>query len=71
MDKKRRNFLKILIIGGGVFIGGKIIGPRVLEYFSAPPIVAEKDFGNFKVSDDKKELIISDSQGEEILIIDK
>ena len=71
MDKKRRNFLKILVIGGGVFIGAKIISPMVLEYLSAPPVVAEKDFGNFRVSDDKSELIISDKSGDDILIIDK
>ncbi len=50
---------------------GKIFGPRVLDFFSGPPVEVEKDFGNFKVSNNKKELIISDKSGNEILIIDK
>ena len=60
-----------MLIGGGAIVLGKIFGPRILDYFSGSSVTAEKDFGNFKVSDSKKELIISDKNGEEILIIDK
>jgi len=70
MNKNRRNFLKILLIGGGVLLIGKFLGPRVWDFFSRGP-KTEKDFGNFRVSEDNKELIISDQSGEEIFIIDK
>ena len=70
MNKNRRNFLKILLIGGGILLIGKFLGPRILDIFSRGP-KTEKDFGNFRVSEDKKELIISDQTGEEIFIIDK
>ena len=70
MDQNRRKFLKILLIGGGTLLVGKFLGPIILDFFSRGPKV-EQDFGNFRVSEDKKELIISDQTGEEIFIIDK
>ena len=70
MNQRRRNFLKILLIGGGALLAGKIFGPPILNLFSSSPKI-EKDFENFHVSEDKKELIISDQNGEEIFIIDK
>ena len=70
MDKNRRNFIKILLIGGGTLLVGKFLGPRILDYFSAGQKV-EKDFENFRVTEDNKELIVSDKTGEEIFIIDK
>lgn len=70
MNKNRRKFLKILVIGGGVLVVGKVFGPRLLEFLSPTPKVA-KDFENFNVTEDKKGLTISDKKGEEIFIIDE
>lgn len=48
---------------------GKVFGSRFLDFFSSPKV--EHDFENFRVTEDRKELIIYDRTGEEILIIDK
>ena len=48
---------------------GKVFGSRFLNFFSGPRV--ENEFGNFRVTEDRKELIIYDKTGEEILIIDK
>lgn len=69
MNKNRRNLLKFLFIGSGAFLLGKIFGPGFLNLFSGPG--KELDLGNFRVSEDRKELIIYDRTGEKILIIDK
>jgi hypothetical protein len=69
INKNRRNLLKFLLIGSGALLLGKVFGPGFLKFFSGPK--EEHDFGNFRVTEDKKELIISDRTGEEILIVDK
>ena len=72
MDKNRRNFIKILLIGGGTLLVGKLFGPKILNLFSSEPeMEIGKDLNNFNITEDKKELIISDKGGEEIFIIDK
>jgi len=68
MNQNRRNFLMFLLIGSGALLLGKIFGPGLLKFLSGPKTV--EDFDNFQVSKDKKELIIYDKKGEEILIID-
>lgn len=70
MDQKRRKFLKILLVGSGVLLAGKIFGSRILDFFF-PDSKTTKDFENFRVSENKGELTISDQSGEEIFIIDK
>jgi len=70
VNKNRRKFIKFALIGGGVLLAGKIFGPKLLDVLSPSPKV-EKDFVNFKVSEDKSGLKISDKSGEEIFIIDK
>lgn len=69
INKTRRNFIKFLLIGGGMLAIGRIISPDVLNFFSSGPKI-EKDFQNFKISEDKNGLVISDRNGEEIFIID-
>jgi len=69
MNKNRRNLLKFLLIGSGTLMLGKVFGSRFLTFFSGPRV--ENEFGNFRVTEDRKELIIYDKTGEEILIIDK
>jgi len=70
MDQKRRKFLKVLLVGGGVLLVGKLFSSRVLSLFSSDSKI-EKDFESFKVSEDKNGLIISDRNGHEIFIIDR
>ena len=69
INENRRNLLKFSLIGGGVFLLGKVFGPGFLKLFSGPK--EEYYLGNFRVTEDRKELIISDRTGEEILIVDK
>lgn len=72
MDKNRRNFLKFLAIGTGGVVLGKLLGSfGLFGSRSDETFFAEKDFGAFKVTEDQKELIISDAAGKKILIIDK
>jgi len=68
MNKSRRNLLKFLLIGSGALLLGRIFGPGLLKFFFPPKM--EQDFNEFKVTKDRKELIIFDKAGEEILIID-
>jgi len=69
VNKNRRNLLKFLLIGSGALLLGKVFGPRFLSFFSSPKV--EHGFSDFQVTEDRKELIIYDRTGEEILIIDK
>ena len=75
MDTNRRQFLKIILIGSGTLIAGKILGPL----FSKSPtflqpvskLPAKKESPHFSVSEDEQYMSIYDSSGEEILQIDK
>ena len=69
LNKNRRNFLKILLIGGGTVLAGKFFGSGILDFLSGPE--TSKDFETFKVTEDRKGLSIYDKNGEEILVIDK
>lgn len=73
MNNSRRIFIKTLLIGSGVFLVGKVLGPRVLNLFSSESTVEPttlKNFQNFRISENKNELIISDQKGNDIFIID-
>ena len=75
MDKNRRKFLKIILIGGGTLIAGKVLNP-LFSVFSDNSSAktdssTEADTRNFQISEDKKSLSIFDSAGEEIFQIDK
>jgi hypothetical protein len=68
LNKNRRNFLKLLFVGIGSFLLGKVFG----SFFSKSSCREfEKDFGEFRVEEDKKELVVYDRSGEKILIVDK
>lgn len=75
MDKGRRKFLKIILIGGGTLIVGKILGPlfsRFLDNSSTKTDSFTKtNFRDFRVVENKKILSVYDSSGEEVLQIDK
>jgi len=68
MNEKRRKFLKFIIVAGGVAVLAKVFGFGLWKLLFPPRI--EKDFDEFKVTKDRKEMIIFDKKGEEILIID-
>jgi len=75
VDTNRRQFLKIMLIGSGVLVIGKILGPLfsrssdvILSENSAVP---EEEPPAFKALEDKRFLSIYDSSGEEVLQIDK
>jgi len=61
--------LKFLLIGSGILVLGKIFGSRL--FGSSNDFEKEWNFENFRITEDKKELIIHDRSGEEILIIEK
>jgi hypothetical protein len=70
INKDRRNLIKFLLVGTGGFALGNIFSSKFLSFFEKKEVV-NFDLQNFKVSEDSKELIITDRTGEDILIIDK
>jgi hypothetical protein len=66
----RRNFLKLLGVGAGGFVLGRLADP-LIELVRGEKIISEKDFKNFKFEETNKELRILDQSGEEIIIVDK
>ncbi len=71
----RRNFLKMLAVGGGVFAMGGILGGtlgsiKVLGA-SEPLSTTNKWLSGFRLVEDKKEVRVFDKKGDEILVIDK
>lgn len=69
VDEGRRKFLKILALGGGVFVAGKVMS-NFVEYFASDP-ASTLYFKNFKITESKREIGVYDSSGDQILIIDK
>ena len=68
LNKNRRNFLKVLAFGGGALVLGKIFGPKLLDIYYGP--TKEKDFENFKVTEDRRGFIVSSKDGEEVFVMD-
>jgi hypothetical protein len=79
MDQERRKFLKIILMGSGILITGKILGP-LYSWFSDNSS-AEKNIGsgtdgakevseNFRVNRNNGGLSIYDTSGQEIFQID-
>lgn len=69
VDNNRRKFLKLILIGGGTFIAGKVLGPlfsKLLEEQST-----KNGSTAFQTIDDKTSFSVYDDSGEEILQIDK
>jgi len=80
VDINRRKFLKIILIGSGTFLVGKILEPLFSKsLFSDEPLAKTNsltkinggDSHAFRVVEDKKSLSIYDNSGEEIFQIDK
>jgi hypothetical protein len=75
VDKSRRKFLKIMLIGSGTIIAGRVLGPVLSRFLDDSPASKAGSLAgvvkNFKITEDKKVLSVYDSSGEEILQIDK
>lgn len=75
IDKNRRKFLAIMLIGSGTFLVEKFLGPllsRFLNDPSAKTALSDKtSFGDFKIAENEKVLSVYDSSGEEAFQIDK
>lgn len=76
MQENRRNFLKFLILGSGIFAFGKFFDrlPYAFGLKKSELKIGDgsskQTFQNFQVFSEKGELIISDRIGKRILIID-
>jgi hypothetical protein len=71
VDKNRRKFIKVMLIGGASFITGKILAPllsKSLNNLDSPR--AQNDPVTFNIVENKKTLSVYDNSGEEIFQID-
>jgi len=74
IDKERRRFLTVMLIGSGAFLAEKVLGP-LFSFFSDPS--ARSSLSNkpgsrgFNIVENKNGLSVYDVSGEEILQIDK
>ena len=68
MRQSRRKFLKLLLVGSGILVLGKIIGLKWL--FSGHPEYKEMaDLGNFKVANSGSQLDFFNKKGEKIFVL--
>ncbi len=70
LDIRRRNFIKLTVFGGAIFLVGRYFGPFV-NMLRGDTVINETLFSNFKVTETGKELRVTDDEGEEFLIIEK
>lgn len=79
MNENRRKFLKTIFIGGGVLLAEKVLTP-LFSFFLNDSSTNDKaktsslnktSFKNFQITENKENLSIYDSSGEEIFQIDK
>ncbi len=68
MDKSRRNFLKVMFLGGGTLIAGKILSP-LIGLLDGPS--EKKGSEAFRAAEDDASMSIYDDSGAEVLQIDK
>lgn len=69
MDKNRRKFIKILLIGSASFMAGKVLGPLISKFSDNSS--AKSNSTAFKVVENNKSFSVYDGSGEEIFQIDK
>lgn len=75
MDNNRRKFLKIILIGGGTILVGKVFGPLFLRfldgsYTKTNSSTTKTNSTDFQVVQNNRRLSIYDNSGEEIFQID-
>ena len=68
INKKKRNLIKFVALGGGVLALGKIFGPKFLDFLYGPAVT--KDFKQFNVTENRKEFTVSTKDGEPIFVMD-
>jgi hypothetical protein len=70
VQKSRRNFLKLILLGSGGLLLGKFLGSGLLSLFTRQ----SKDFqvgDDFKVVEQKNKLIFYNKKGTKIFTIDQ
>lgn len=76
MDQNRRKFLKIIFIGSGVLLVGRVLGPLYSRFFSNSSAKTNSSneistgYENFRIVRNNDGLSIYDTTGEEIFQID-
>ncbi len=70
IDDRRRAFLKYALFGGAVFMAGKYMNPLV-NLLRGDTVISEQNFQNFKITETGRQLLVTDDEGDELLIIDK
>ncbi len=68
MNKNRRKFLKLVLIGSTAFVAGKVFGPFITKFSSTSQAKASSAF---RVDEDDQSFLIYDDTGAEVLQIDK
>lgn len=75
IDKNRRKFLAVMLIGSGTFLVSKILSPLLSGFLNNSPaktnLPNKTGFGGFQIAENKKGLSVYDNSGEEILQIDR
>ena len=71
MKLERRQLLKLMLLGGGAFLAGKILGPSINLFSSEQDFGKITNFKNFRIVETGKELKFYDRRGNEILTVDK
>lgn len=67
---ERRNVLKLLLAGGGMVALGGAAG-YLTSLFSESGKITETVFDNFRVKETKRELTLTNTDGDTILVVDK
>lgn len=77
IDKNRRKFLTVILIGSGTFLVQKVLGPLFSKFLNDPPAKIGSPhktiLGGFQVVENKKVLSVydDDDSEEEVFQIDK
>ncbi len=71
-NKNRRTFIALGLTGVATFVLGKIVGPHIDNLFnSGDKLINRKDFEHFTLVETQGEMLLSDKEGNDIVIIDK
>lgn len=71
VNKNRRNFLKVSLIGSGLFLLWKIFPFLKLENFGESDKKALRAGNKFKIEEDEKNLAIFNAKGKKVFTIDQ
>lgn len=76
IDKNRRKFLAVMLIGSGTFLIEKFLDPLFSKFLNNNPPVKtdltnQVDLESFKITKDKKVLSVYNNSGEEVFQIDE